>query len=108
VRAVLLDGAQGDIRELRQYLIKLFGQSTWQPSYESVKATIRTLTTYPESGGTPPELIELGLTQYRQALCGTNRIIYEVQADVLYIHIVCDTRRDLHTLLARRLLSREY
>lgn len=35
-----------------------------------------------------------------------NRIIYEVQGGVLYIHIVCDTRKDLRALLTRRLLNR--
>ncbi|MGB6009498.1 hypothetical protein [Castellaniella sp.] len=55
---------------------------------------------------TPPELAELGLSQYRQTLSGMNRVIYEVQGDVLYVHIVCDTRKDLRSLLATRLLSR--
>jgi toxin ParE1/3/4 len=33
-----------------------------------------------------------------------NRIIYEVRQDILYIHIIVDARRDLKTLLIRRLL----
>lgn len=108
MRIVLLDGAQGDIRELRQYIAKLFGKTTWQQSYESIKSAIRTLATFPDGGSIPPELIDLGLTQYRQVLSGMNRIIYEVRNDTLYVHIVCDTRRDFQTLLAKRLLSRQH
>jgi len=37
-------------------------------------------------------------------LVGMNRIIYEVRGDILYIHIVCDARRDLRALLLRRML----
>jgi hypothetical protein len=34
-----------------------------------------------------------------------NRIIYEVRVDVAYIHVVCDTRRDLKGLLMRRMVG---
>jgi len=37
-------------------------------------------------------------------LVGMNRIIYEVRDETLYIHIICDARRDLRTLLLRRVL----
>jgi hypothetical protein len=42
--------------------------------------------------------------QYRQLLCGMYRIIYEVRQDVVYIHLIVDTRRDLSALLLRRLV----
>ncbi|MNL18597.1 hypothetical protein D3C87_1397480 [compost metagenome] len=65
---------------------------------------MRTIQAFPEGGAIPDELADLGLRQYRQVISGMNRILYEVRADVLYIHIVCDTRRDMRTLLSRRLL----
>lgn len=106
MKAVLLDEAQADIRELRQYVTRVFGKATWQETYTGIKATVRNTIAFPLHGHTPPELAELGLSQYRQALSGMSRIIYEVQGDVLYVHIVCDTRKDLRTLLTRRLLKR--
>jgi hypothetical protein len=33
-----------------------------------------------------------------------NRIVYEVRQDIVYIHIVCDTRKDMKSLLTRRLM----
>lgn len=106
MKAVLLDEAQTDIRELRQYIIKIFGQAAWRETYTGIKAAVRNTAAFPLSGHIPPELAELGLSQYQQALSGMNRIIYEEQGGVLYIHIVCDTRKDLRALLARRLLER--
>lgn len=106
MKAVLLDGAQADVRELRQYVTKIFGKATWQETYTGIKATVRNIVVFPLSGHIPPELADLGLSRYRQALSGMNRVIYEVQGDVLYIHMVCDTRKDLRALLARRLLNR--
>ncbi|WP_345798047.1 type II toxin-antitoxin system RelE/ParE family toxin [Castellaniella sp. MT123] len=106
MKAVLLDEAQTDIRELRQYITQVFDKATWQGTYAGIKTTVRNTAAFPLSGHIPPELAELGLSQYRQTLSGMNRIVYEVQGDMLYIHIVCDTRKDLRALLTRRLLKR--
>ncbi|WP_196222186.1 hypothetical protein [Burkholderia ubonensis] len=37
-------------------------------------------------------------------IAGMNRIVYEVRGDIAYIHVVCDTRKDLKSILLRRLL----
>jgi hypothetical protein len=34
-----------------------------------------------------------------------NRIVYELRDDTAYIHIVCDTRRDLQGLLMKRIVN---
>lgn len=34
-----------------------------------------------------------------------NRIIYELRDRAVYVHVVCDTRRDLRAVLLRRLLG---
>jgi len=62
------------------------------------------LKTFPHAGSIPEEFEKLNLSQYRQVLSGMNRIIYEVRLDTVYIHIITDARRDLKSLLTRRLL----
>jgi len=52
----------------------------------------------------PDEVAHLGLTLYRQLIIGQTRVIYEIQSDAIIIHIVCDTRRSMRTLLTQRLL----
>ena len=36
-----------------------------------------------------------------------NRIIYEIRRETIYIHIICDSRRDTQGLLMRRMLRGE-
>jgi len=104
VRAVFLAAAEEDLHELRRYIVRRFGKASWQETLQGIKDSVRTIQAFPEGGAIPDELADLGLRQYRQVISGKNRILYEVRADVLYIHIVCDTRRDMRTLLSRRLL----
>ncbi len=104
LRVVILESAEHDLRELRSYIIKNFSISTWRNSYSSLKKTIRHLQHFPQAGTIPEEIEKLNLTQYRQVLSGVNRIIYERRQDVVYIHIIADSRTELLNLLTRRLL----
>ena len=101
---VILQSAEQDLRELRAYLIKQFGNEAWQSSYANLKAAINKLKSFPHSGSTPDALEQLNLSQYRQIISGQNRIIYEVRQKTIYVHVVVDTRRDMKSLLTRRLL----
>ena len=60
---------------------------------------------HPRAGRIPPELESLNISQYRQVLSGMNRVIYELRDDTAYIHVACDTRRDLQGLLMKRIVS---
>ncbi|WP_457418093.1 type II toxin-antitoxin system RelE/ParE family toxin [Roseateles sp. P5_E7] len=104
MRVVFLAGAEEDLKIIRRYVAKKFGVETWLDTKAKLKASLGTLKTFPLGGAVPEELADLGLEQYRQLISGMNRIIYEVTTDVIYVHIVCDARRDLRTLLSRRLL----
>lgn len=99
-----LQSAEQDLKELRDYLIKNFGKPTWQDSYSKIKESIQTLQTYPLKGNIPEELHNLNLTQYRQIISGMNRIIYEIRQQAIYIHLICDTRKDIKAVLTKRLL----
>lgn len=104
MKVVILESAEHDLKELKNYLTKTFSIETWQNSYDNIKTAIRNLKTFPGVGSIPEEFEKLSLSQYRQVLAGMNRIIYEVRLDTVYIHIITDTRRDLRSLLTRRLL----
>lgn len=104
VQVVFLQSAEHDLRELRGYLVKHFGEAAWQASYAKIKCAVSTIGTCPFGGDVPEELERLNLTQFRQLVSGMNRIIHEVRQEICYIHIVCDTRKDMKSLLTRRLL----
>ncbi len=104
MKIYFLAEAEEDLRELRRYLIRGFGESSWNDSYRKIKTAIRNLQTAPESGSIPEELTDLPLGRYCQLMSGKNRILYEIRNDALYIHVVCDGRRDMRTLLSHRLM----
>jgi plasmid stabilization system protein ParE len=102
---VILQSAETDLKELRSYLTKQFSAQTWQSIYANLKTAIRHLGALPYAGSIPEEIEKLNLSQYRQILSGMNRIIYEVRDQTVYIHIIADTRKNLPTLLMKRLLQ---
>ena len=70
-----------------------------------LKESMRNLASFPRLGAVPPELEGIHGGQFRQLICGMNRIIYELRQDTVYVHIIVDTRRDLSALLMRRLFT---
>jgi toxin ParE1/3/4 len=104
VSVVFLRSAELDLKELKSYILKNFGKEAWQASYSRIQEAVGTVQAFPLRGKIPEELGKLNLTQYRQVISGMNRIIYEVRQETIYIHIVCDTRKDMKSLLTKRLL----
>ncbi len=103
-KAVIVASAEQDLQELRAYVVKNFSVPTWQATYSDLKKTIRHLAQFPLIGGIPEALESLQLVQYRQVLSGKNRIIYEVRGDQVLVHLIVDVRRDMASVLMRRLV----
>ena len=105
LKVVILQSAETDLKEIRTCLTKQFSTQTWQNTYANLKAAIRHLGSQPYAGSVPEEIEKLNLSQYRQTLSGMNRIIYEVRGQTFYVHIIAGTRRNLPSLLMKRLLQ---
>jgi toxin ParE1/3/4 len=69
-----------------------------------VKAT-EALKTSPDRGSFVNELRSLGISEYRQILLKPYRLIYRVHSKQVIIYVTTDGRRDMESLLARRLLG---
>jgi plasmid stabilization system protein ParE len=104
VKVYFLAGAEEDLRDLRRYRLRTFDESAWLESHRMIKESVRLLQDNPDIGSVPDELMELHFDHYRQLVSGMNRIFYEIREYALYIHIICDSRRDMRSLLSRRLL----
>ena len=104
IRVVVLKSAEADLKDLKRYVVRDCGKATWLKSYAQIKRDMARIEAYPQAGRIPGELNSLQLTQYRQVLSGTNRIIYEVRGETAFVHVICDTRKDLRTVLMERLL----
>jgi toxin ParE1/3/4 len=62
------------------------------------------LSEFPGRGTYPKELSAIGMNEYREVFFKPYRIVYRIVGDNVYILLIADGRRDLQTLLARRLL----
>jgi toxin ParE1/3/4 len=69
-----------------------------------VKAT-EALRTSPDRGAYVNELRPLGISEYRQIFFKPYRLIYRVHSKQVIIYVLSDGRRDMESLLARRLLG---
>jgi toxin ParE1/3/4 len=104
---VILKSAEQDLKEIKRYIAGKFGLEVWQATLTTLRESIHTLQTHPHAGRIPDELSTLNPGQYRQIISGMNRIIYEIRAQTIYIHIVCDSRRDMQRVLMQRIIRFE-
>lgn len=100
----ILASAEQDLKELRNYIISRFSHEQWTESLTQIRQVILMLQKYPQAGTVPLELADIGGSQYRQILSGKNRIIYELRPPDVFVHIIVDARKDMHSLLTTRLL----
>jgi toxin ParE1/3/4 len=104
---VLLTGdAARDLEEIFEYIAEHDDPSKAGHVLDRIEDVLRSLATLPERGSHPKELLQLGIRDYRQAHFKPYRVIYRVVGQRVYVYLIVDGRRDLQTLLTRRLLER--
>ena len=72
---------------------------------EQIEKAFFRLSEFPERGGHPKELLALGIREYREIFFKPYRIIYRVMEQNVFVMLITDGRRDMQTLLQRRLLE---
>ncbi len=70
-----------------------------------MESALNSLSELPERGVYPKELAALGIHEYREIFFKPYRIIYRIFGKRIYVYLIVDGRRDMQTLLNRRLLS---
>jgi toxin ParE1/3/4 len=101
----LTDGAARDLDDLTLHLERRDGPDQADLVLAQIDTALGTLAQFPMRGAYPPELLALGMKEYRELLCGPYRIIYRVASEAVYVLAIVDGRRDLQALLQRRLLE---
>ena len=102
---LLTAGAEQDLESIRDYIAEFDSVASADYVLDRLLKVAETLATFPERGTCPRELVALGIREYRQAFFKPYRVIYRVHGERVYIHIIADGRRDMQSLLARRLLG---
>jgi toxin ParE1/3/4 len=98
--------AERDIEEIHRYIADHGGGVNADRVLRGIERTCRGLATFPERGNVPKELLPLGISEYREAHYKPYRIIYRVFGRKVIVYCVLDGRRDMQSLLQRRLLLR--
>ena len=104
-RVLLTEDAVQDLEEIYEYIGQHDSRAAANRVLDRIEKAMASLADSPNQGHHPKELLSLGLREYRQVLSKPYRIIYRVSADAVFIYLIADGRRDLRTLLARRLLG---
>jgi toxin ParE1/3/4 len=100
----LTDDASRDVEELYDYIASRDITGKAEYVLDQIEKAFSSLSENPERGAYPRELLALGLREYREFFFKPYRIIYRVMANNAYVMVVADGRRDMQTLLLRRLL----
>ena len=101
----LTQDAMDDLEAIHDYIFCHDSPGRADDVIDKIEKTFEKLTLFPERGAYPPELLEVGIREYREVFFKPYRIIYQIQHDKVYIMMIADGRRNLQTLLLRRLLG---
>jgi toxin ParE1/3/4 len=102
---LLTRGAERDLEDVYAYLLEHESQTRADHVLNQITAAAQSLATAPERGSCPHELAALGIHEYRQVFFKPYRVIYRVIGTQVFVYLIVDGRRDLKSLLARRLLG---
>ncbi len=105
-RAVLLTaGAERDLASIYDHLAQATSERAAEHLLDRLLHLGDGLRDMPERGNHPPELLALGIREFRQLTLKPYRLIYRMLDDDVIIVLIADGRRDMQTLLAQRLLG---
>lgn len=104
--AVLMtDDAARDLEKLYDYIAIHDAPQKADFVLSQIEKAFSQLSQFPERGSYPEELLALGMRDYREIFFKPYRIIYRVVDKNVYVFLIADGRRDMQTLLQRRLLE---
>ena len=104
-QVLLTEGAERDLEALYGYIAEFDQPANADHVLDRLLQAVESLETFPERGAYPKELIALGIREYRQTAFKPYRVIYRVLGQQAFVYLIADGRRDMQSLLARRLLG---
>ncbi|MFZ0255455.1 MAG: type II toxin-antitoxin system RelE/ParE family toxin [Gammaproteobacteria bacterium] len=102
---LLTEGAEQDLEAIHDYIAEFDRVANANYVLDQLMEVVKSLSRFPERGSYPKELIALGIKEYRQTSFKPYRVIYRVAGAQVIIYLIADGRRDMQSVLARRLLG---
>ena len=104
-QVLLTAGARRDLQEIVDYIAGNDSTESADRVLARLAEVVASLSGLPERGSYPRELFELGIREYRQVFFKPYRLIYRVSGKYVHVYLIAAGRRDMQSLLGRRLLG---
>jgi toxin ParE1/3/4 len=104
-RVLVTEGAEQDLEAIHDYISEFDCVANANYVLDEFMGVVESLSRSPERGSYPKELVGLGVKEYRQTFFKPYRVIYRVTGSQVMIYLIADGRRDMQSVLARRLLG---
>ncbi len=101
---MLTRDAARDLKELYHYIAAHDSPGKADHVLTRIEQAFNSLSEFPERGAFPEELLETGIREYREVFFKPYRIIYRIIETKVYVMLIVDGRRDMQSVLQRRLL----
>jgi len=102
---LLTEGAEQDLEAIHDYISEFDCVANANYVLDGLMDVVESLSKFPERGSYPKELVGLGIKEYRQTFFKPYRVIYRVNGNQVIVYLIADGRRDMQSVLARRLLG---
>jgi len=102
---VLTKDAERDLEDIFRYIAEHDSPVNADRVLDRLLQVTEALRTLPDRAYCPNELRSVGISEYRQVSFKPYRLIYRVHAQLVVIYVIADGRRDMQSLLTRRLLG---
>jgi toxin ParE1/3/4 len=103
-RVRLSEEAEQDLIDIYRYIALHDCVENADYVLDQLESICSRLTDMPERGHIPLELDRIGITSHREVNFKPYRVIYEVIRQNVFVHCILDSRRDIPSLLERRLI----
>jgi toxin ParE1/3/4 len=100
---LLSEQAERDIEDIYRYIAEHDDVRKADRGLAALEKSCRALADFPERGNVPKELQPLDITEYREVHYKPYRVIYRIFGSRVIVYCVLDGRRDMQSLLQRRL-----
>lgn len=102
---LLTAGAERDLEAIYDYIAEFDSAARADHVLERLLRVAQSLSMFPQRGAHPREPLALGIREYRQIPFKPYRVIYRVIGQQVVFYVIADGRRNMQSLLARRLLE---
>lgn len=102
---LLTEGAEQNLESIHDYISEFDFVVNANHVLDELMVVVERLSKFPERDSYPKELVSLGIKEYRQTVFKPYRVIYRITGSQVIIYLIADRRRDMQSVLARRLLG---